>query len=171
MSFADGDNGSLIVVLLQVNDSLDSPVNSQSALEHQASVHLARFHFQTLVIVELIVSLELRFDLSTRNVWSRRVLGRWLALLSETLVRLNARSVAEKLWSKQRSIAWNVTIRHLERKVWLARSFRWLSLCLLTPLCSACWPGFNLLPHSWHRRHSGCQSKPRDCCLSAEKHK
>ena len=37
----------------------------------------------------------------------------------------------------------------------------------MSRLTSACWPGFNTLPHSLHLRHSRCQSNPMDWRRSA----
>ena len=36
-------------------------------------------------------------------------------------------------------------------------------------LTSECWPGFNLLPHSSHRKQPGCHTLPREFLCSAVK--
>lgn len=39
-------------------------------------------------------------------------------------------------------------------------------------LTSECWPGFNLLPHSSHRKQPGCHTLPREfLCSAAKTHK
>lgn len=114
ISLADCYNGSLIVIFLQMNNSLDPPVNSQSPFKHQSSIYLTRFHLETLGIVELIVSLELGMNLSWRNYWSCKYFRRRMAFLTEAFMRLNSSSMAKELRAKQSSITWNMAVRNLK---------------------------------------------------------
>ena len=46
---------------------------------------------------------------------------------------------------------------------------RFLEVCEYIYLTSECWPGFNLLPHSSHRKQPGCHTLPREFLCSAVK--
>jgi len=122
MSLSDGHDGSLVVVLFKVDHTLDAPVDSQRTFQHDSPVNLTRLHFEAFGIEELIISFELRFDLIARNRRTWRVLRRWISLLAEAFVRLDASSMAEQLRTKQCSVAWNVAVRHLKKNSILVTS-------------------------------------------------
>lgn len=71
MSFPDRDDSPLIIVLLKVNHALNSPVDSKSTFQNELSVDFPRLHLETFVVEKVIVSFELRLDLSSRDVRTR----------------------------------------------------------------------------------------------------
>lgn len=114
MSLSNRHHHSLIVILLQVNHSLNAPVDPQRSLQHQPPVHLASLHLHALAVVKLIVGLELALDLVARDHRARRALRHyWSGFLAEALVRLDARAMAEQLGSEERAIARDVAVGHL----------------------------------------------------------
>lgn len=114
MSLADGDDGALVVVFLQVNHALDSPVNSQSALQHQPAVHLPRLHFKAFAVVELIVSPELGFDLSQRDIRAGSAFCHRRCFLAEAFVRFHSCSMAEELRTEERTVTRYMAVRDLK---------------------------------------------------------
>lgn len=114
MPLSNGHNRSLIVVLLQVNDTLDSPVNSERTFQNQSAVNLSGLHLEALIVEKLVVGLELGFELRPRDGRSWGSYRCWSDLLAETLVRLNSSAVAEELWTEKGSVTWNMAVGDLK---------------------------------------------------------
>lgn len=61
ISFAYGDNGSLIVVLFQMNDSLYAPIHTKRTFQYETVIDLSGSDLVAFVVEKLIVNFELRF--------------------------------------------------------------------------------------------------------------
>lgn len=100
----------LVVIFLEMNDTLDSPVDSKCALKNYSSIHVSRSHFKTFVVIKLIVSFELYFELIPRDLGPWYALRLCIGFLAEGFVWFHSGAMSEELRTKKCSVAWNVTV-------------------------------------------------------------